>query len=421
MLYHFDPEDARKYGIDEAILLHNIVGWLRLNRANGRNCYDGRVWTYNTARALVDVMQRIWNEDQVRRLINSLVKQNVLLKGNYNREVGRRADDRTLWLALVDEDRLDMPSGNEPPAKMRQAAHKNQAATQPDSASQASGKNAGRLPKKCGTPPADSPDASGKNAGHIQVQKETTKETAEEKQQQPLLPPHLPFDEVSSQDVAQSTAQDAAAAVSLRCSDEPKKLTEPENLPPLVLSEREAELRLVSRALQDCGVTRCEADLLCANTHGGGFSLDDIRDQIAWLPYRNATNPGYWLPKYIRDGWPKPKGLLEAERQEARQRLKDLEKRALGPSPRQVEEAKQAARETFLAGLSESERETIFEEAHAALSQSTMAREYLLKSGMGREAGGYQALWKPELRRIVDARISAKDTDYDQEESHLRM
>ena len=106
MIYHFDTADARAYGTDEAILLYNIVGWLRLNKAEGRNQFDGRTWTYNSARALAEVMDHMWSEDQIRRLVNKLTTKGVLRKGNFNREIGRRADDRTLWLALEDETRI---------------------------------------------------------------------------------------------------------------------------------------------------------------------------------------------------------------------------------------------------------------------------------------------------------------------------
>ena len=48
----FDIEDAKKYGVDSAIILYNLRFWLAHNKANGTHINDGYVWTYNSARAL---------------------------------------------------------------------------------------------------------------------------------------------------------------------------------------------------------------------------------------------------------------------------------------------------------------------------------------------------------------------------------
>ena len=52
MTYSFDIEIAQEIGVDEAIMLQNIIFWLVKNKANGTNHYDGRYWTYNSHKAL---------------------------------------------------------------------------------------------------------------------------------------------------------------------------------------------------------------------------------------------------------------------------------------------------------------------------------------------------------------------------------
>ena len=38
--YHFDTDDAEKYGIDGAIVLYNFKHWIQKNIANKKNFYD---------------------------------------------------------------------------------------------------------------------------------------------------------------------------------------------------------------------------------------------------------------------------------------------------------------------------------------------------------------------------------------------
>ena len=49
MNYSFNTQHAVQYGLDEAVMLHNLLFWLARNRANGSNINDGKVWTYNSA------------------------------------------------------------------------------------------------------------------------------------------------------------------------------------------------------------------------------------------------------------------------------------------------------------------------------------------------------------------------------------
>ena len=97
MTYSFDTELAQKLGVNEAILLQNIVFWLLKNKANGSNYYDGRYWTYNSHKAFKELFP-FWTENQIRRILESLFEKGVILKGDYNSS----PYDKTKWYALSD-------------------------------------------------------------------------------------------------------------------------------------------------------------------------------------------------------------------------------------------------------------------------------------------------------------------------------
>ena len=98
MDFSFNIEFAKRYGVDEAIMVKSFQFWIRLNKANKLNYHDKRYWTYNTNEALTEYYP-FWSKKQVRRIIESLVDKEVLLKGNYN----KIAYDRTIWYAFVNE------------------------------------------------------------------------------------------------------------------------------------------------------------------------------------------------------------------------------------------------------------------------------------------------------------------------------
>ncbi len=100
-VYSFNVDDAAIYGLGEAVMLYNLKHWISHNMANGTNTHDGRTWTYNSKKAFGRLFH-FWSESQIKRILNSLIKQGVILTGNYNRS----GYDRTLWYALVDEREL---------------------------------------------------------------------------------------------------------------------------------------------------------------------------------------------------------------------------------------------------------------------------------------------------------------------------
>lgn len=94
----FNIEDAKKYGVDDAVLLANIRYWTDYNEANGLNFHDGRYWTYNSKKAFADLFP-YWSEKQVRRILENLLEQGAITSGHYNKS----KYDRTLWYAINEE------------------------------------------------------------------------------------------------------------------------------------------------------------------------------------------------------------------------------------------------------------------------------------------------------------------------------
>jgi hypothetical protein len=127
--YHFDSEHAQRWGLPEAVLLHNLIFWLRKNKAEGRHFHDGRYWTYNTVKGLARLFP-FWSEHQVRRYLDSLRDQGVILSGNYDPDKFKRA----LWLAVADESLLMLPDPETPgqAGQADQAAPGDQGGDQPD-------------------------------------------------------------------------------------------------------------------------------------------------------------------------------------------------------------------------------------------------------------------------------------------------
>jgi hypothetical protein len=99
MVHNYNVEVAVEYGIEEAILINHFAYWIADHAANGTNLHDGRYWTFDTAKALCSVMPEFKNEKRITYLINKLVEQDIIMKGNYN----KLSFDRTLWFTFTDK------------------------------------------------------------------------------------------------------------------------------------------------------------------------------------------------------------------------------------------------------------------------------------------------------------------------------
>jgi hypothetical protein len=98
MQFNFDSKIAEKFGLNEAVFIHNIFFWINHNKVNNRNQYEGRFWTYNTKRAFVKQFP-FWTYEQMKKIIDNLNKSGVLLMSNFNENKW----DKTIWYSLSDE------------------------------------------------------------------------------------------------------------------------------------------------------------------------------------------------------------------------------------------------------------------------------------------------------------------------------
>jgi hypothetical protein len=102
-MHTFEPGEAVKYGILEAVLLSNIRWWVAKNQANGRHNHDGRYWTYNSAKAFTKLFPYA-SQQQIQRALKRLEDAGVLCVGNYN----SNPYDHTKWysVSIIDSSNL---------------------------------------------------------------------------------------------------------------------------------------------------------------------------------------------------------------------------------------------------------------------------------------------------------------------------
>ena len=98
MEYSFDINLAKKYGVNESIMIKNFQYWIKKNKTNKNNHHEGRTWTFNSAVAFQELFP-FWSIGQINRILRSLIRQEVLMSGNFSKV----AYDRTKWYAFVDE------------------------------------------------------------------------------------------------------------------------------------------------------------------------------------------------------------------------------------------------------------------------------------------------------------------------------
>jgi len=91
-MHSFDPEIAKKVGVNAAILYQNIVWWAEKNAANGKHLHEGRHWTYNSIRAF-DALFPYMTLKQIRTSLEKLEEVGLILSGTFN----KMGYDRTKW------------------------------------------------------------------------------------------------------------------------------------------------------------------------------------------------------------------------------------------------------------------------------------------------------------------------------------
>lgn len=92
----FDPEIAKKIGVEEAIMLSNIEFWCEHNRANERHFYEGCYWTYNSGKAFCELFP-FWTHGQIKRILKKLESNGYIKTGNFN----QHKYDQTKWYSCI--------------------------------------------------------------------------------------------------------------------------------------------------------------------------------------------------------------------------------------------------------------------------------------------------------------------------------
>ena len=122
--FSFEPDLAKKYGVNEAIFINSLNHWLNKNAVDKRNIYEGRPWTYNTHEEYTRIFPWL-STDQVKRIITKLRNEKVIETANYagwNRRTYISLVDTSLLAEdiVVDEGEMepvaagDSPSGDSP-------------------------------------------------------------------------------------------------------------------------------------------------------------------------------------------------------------------------------------------------------------------------------------------------------------------
>lgn len=98
MNHTFNTEVARRYGLEEAILLENIYFWVRKNRANNKNCHNGKYWTYNSVKAFNEMFEYI-TPSKISRALKNLEKNGLIETGCFN----QNSYDHTKWYTVTEK------------------------------------------------------------------------------------------------------------------------------------------------------------------------------------------------------------------------------------------------------------------------------------------------------------------------------
>ena len=95
--HSFNIYIAKEFGINSAVIIHNLIYWLEKNEANDKNFHEGRYWSYNSISAYAELFPYL-SERQIRYSLDKLEEENIIMTGDFNK-VGF---DKTKWYSLTD-------------------------------------------------------------------------------------------------------------------------------------------------------------------------------------------------------------------------------------------------------------------------------------------------------------------------------
>jgi len=94
--HNFEPDIAKRVGVNAAVIYQNIVWWAEKNAANEKHGHDGLWWTYNSISAFEELFPYLTGK-QIRTALAKLVDDGLLVVGCYNKS----SYDRTKWYAPI--------------------------------------------------------------------------------------------------------------------------------------------------------------------------------------------------------------------------------------------------------------------------------------------------------------------------------
>ncbi|WP_375173384.1 hypothetical protein [Pseudooceanicola sp.] len=93
--HRFEPEIAKKVGVNAAVIYENFKFWCSKNAKQGRNIRDGRAWYFASRTDLCELFP-YFSDSQVRTAIEKLVASELVMRGEYN----RANYDKTSWYSV---------------------------------------------------------------------------------------------------------------------------------------------------------------------------------------------------------------------------------------------------------------------------------------------------------------------------------
>ncbi len=114
MTHSFNTVIARKYGIEEAIILHDIYYWCLQNKKRNVNGnvsnVDGkfRYWTFNSVRAFEEIYDYM-NAPKIKRVLHHLLEENLIIVDKFN----KKNYDRTNWYSVTEKGEMEMLTADE--------------------------------------------------------------------------------------------------------------------------------------------------------------------------------------------------------------------------------------------------------------------------------------------------------------------
>ena len=105
--HSFNVSLASRFGVVEALIIQHSYYWYKCNEGNEDMTKDGHTWFYRSVSQIADVYPYL-SVDKVRRAIDRLVENGILIKGNYNTDKFKKAN----WYSLSD-DMISVMSGDD--------------------------------------------------------------------------------------------------------------------------------------------------------------------------------------------------------------------------------------------------------------------------------------------------------------------